>query len=109
MPTDNGAAPLAAAVQTACAAKAPRRIVLAVAAAVAETVFRPVVAAVAMPALSLVVPSSAPAGIGDISDEMAQTLRAARKAKRQWKCDRNKEAERAASPQQMFKCLNVLL
>ena len=97
MPMDNGAALLAASVQAPCAAKAPRRTVSAVAAAVAATVSRPVAAAVATPASFSVVPSSAPDGIGAISDEKAQKLRAACKAKRQGKRDRQKETKRAAS------------
>ncbi len=93
----DGAALLAAAVSAACRAKAPRRTVQAVAAAVTGVLMRPSAAAVPRP--NAAVPAGAQSPAEDDGDPalLLDTLRAARRAQRTRKKERRKAARQAAS------------
>ena len=103
MLANDGLALLAAAVQAACAAKAPRRTVAAVAAAVAAIVSRPIAAAAAPSSPCTAEPDCVPGGWDAAGDEKRRRLREARKAKRQLKRQRRRENAQAvaASPTPM--------
>mmetsp|Transcript_50274 Transcript_50274/g.139588 ORF Transcript_50274/g.139588 Transcript_50274/m.139588 type:complete len:244 (-) Transcript_50274:276-1007(-) len=93
----DGAALLAAAVGAACRAKAPRRTVQAVAAAVAGVLVRPAAAA-AVPRPGAAVPAGAQSAGPDDSDpvQLLDSLRAARRAQRIRKKERRRAAKQAA-------------
>ena len=93
----DGAALLAAAVRAACQAKAPRRTVQAVAAAVTGVLVRPIVAAV--PRSGAVVPAGAQSAHEEPSDPaiLLESLRAARRAQRARKKERRRAAKQAAT------------
>ena len=95
----DGAALLAAAVRAACQAKAPRRTIQAVAAAVTGVLVRPMAEAVPrprseVPAGAQGAPVPAPAEDPAV---LVDTLRAARRAQRARKKARRREAKQAAS------------
>ena len=97
MSAGNGAALVAAAVQAACIAKAPRRTVAAVAAALAATVLRPV-AVTAAPSIPRHAESEgAPGSVHTAGDDKIQKLREARRAKRILKRQRRREGAKAAA------------
>ena len=93
----DGAALLAAAVRAAVLAKAPRRTVQAVAAAVTGVLLRPVTAA-AEPRTGPIAPPDAPGNAEDACDPaiLRATLRSVRSARRQRKKQNLREAKQAA-------------
>ncbi|CAE7850226.1 unnamed protein product, partial [Symbiodinium sp. KB8] len=89
----SGTALLSAAVKAACQAKAPRRTIAAIAAAVTQVLTHPVPAAVATPAT---VPD-VPLGSLESQDELELKLREVRLAKRRAKRQRRRAKAKAAA------------